>query len=205
MYPIAAYYKLILPPIVGAVIGWLTNYVAIKLLFRPHLPVKVMGYKFQGLIPKRRKEIARSIATTIEKEVVNAEDLAGMLKGVDWEGEVERVVDELVEHRIKSNRLKKIPVIGLASENLAYHIKYLLTKDIIKHIDKKRAGLVDRFKEKLDLNDMMVSRIDNLNFERFEGLLTDFIAKELKHLEYLGGVMGFIIGLAQSGLFYLFL
>ncbi len=202
MFPIPANYKLILPPLVGAVIGWLTNYVAIKLLFRPHLPVKVFGYKFQGLIPKRRKEIARSIARTIEKEVVNAEDLAGMLKDVDWEGEVERIVDELVEHRLRSSKLKKIPVIGLASENLSSHIKYLLTKDIIKHIDKKRAGLVDRFKEKLDLNEMMVSRIDNLNFERFEGLLTDFIAKELKHLEYLGGVMGFLIGLAQSGLFY---
>ncbi|GMR04680.1 MAG: DUF445 family protein [Thermodesulfobacteriota bacterium] len=199
---LAAHYKLILPPIIGAIIGWLTNYVAIKLLFRPHLPVNILGYKFQGLIPKRRKEIARSIAKTIEKEVVNAGDLAGMLKSIDWKGEVERVIDELVDSRISSNKLKKIPLIGVASENLSYHIKYLLTKDIIKQIDSKKDTLVERFKENIDLNEMMVSRIDNLNFDRFEALLTDFITKELKHLEYLGGVMGFIIGLAQTAIFY---
>jgi hypothetical protein len=60
-------YDLLLPPVVGAVIGWLTNYVAIKLLFRPHVPFSLLGYQVQGVIPKRRKEIARSMARTFPR------------------------------------------------------------------------------------------------------------------------------------------
>ena len=199
---LVAYYKLILPPFVGAVIGWLTNYVAIKLLFRPLRPVKVLGFTLQGLIPKRRREIARSIARTIEREVLNREDLAGLLKNMNWKEEIEEIVDEYVSHRLASHKLRPIPVIGLATESLVNQIKYKLTRDLVKLMEDRKDGLLDRFKEKVDINTIMVSRIDNLNFERFESRLTDFIARELKHLEYLGGVMGFIIGLAQSGLFY---
>jgi uncharacterized membrane protein YheB (UPF0754 family) len=195
-------YKLLLPPFVGAVIGWTTNYVAIKLLFRPHRPVEVFGYRFQGLIPKRRKEIARSIARAIEKELLSSEDIAGVLTNIEWKKEVEQVLEDLVEHRLSSEKLRKLPIVGLVSDNLTYHLKYLLTKEILKQIDLKKDSIVAKFRKNVDVREMLFSKIDKLDVVRFEGLLTEFIARELKHLEYLGGVMGFIIGVFQSGIFY---
>ncbi|MFQ5427676.1 MAG: DUF445 domain-containing protein [Thermodesulfobacteriota bacterium] len=195
-------YKLILPPIIGALIGWLTNFVAIKLLFRPLKPVAVLGFRFQGLIPKRRKEIARSIAGTIEREVISSEDITGLLSGIDWESEVEGMIHDLVERRLGSEKVSSIPVIGLASKEIRRQLKRRLTKDIIRHIDKKKHELAGRFKDGIDIKELMVSRIDNMNFERFEALLTGFISRELKHLEYLGGLMGLLIGLAQSIIFF---
>ncbi len=202
MSAILSHYKLILPPIIGAVIGWLTNYVAIKLLFRPVKPVRILGFTFQGLIPKRRKEIARSIAGTIEREVISPEDITGLLSGINWETEVEGMINALVEKRLSSKKVNSIPVIGLASKEIARQLKRRLTKDIIRHIDRKKHELAARFKDGIDLKALMVSRIDNMNFERFEGLLTGFISRELKHLEYLGGLMGFLIGVAQSIIFF---
>ncbi len=201
MSAILTHYKIIFPPIIGAVIGWLTNYVAIKLLFRPLKPVRVLGFTFQGLIPKRRKEIARSIASTIEREVISPEDITGLLSGINWEAEVEGMINDLVEKRLSSKKVNSIPVIGLASKEITRQLKRRLTKDIIRHIDRKKHELAARFKNGIDLKALMVSRIDNMDFERFEGLLTGFISRELKHLEYLGGLMGFLIGVAQSVLF----
>lgn len=195
-------YKLLIPPIAGAIIGWITNYAAIKLLFRPHLPIDVFGFRIQGVIPKRRKEIARSIATAIEKELLSSEDLAKTLKNIDWKGEIERSVEEVVEHRFGS-RLQKFPVVGLVSENLKYHIKYIITKEFVKHIEKKKGHLTARFTENIDVKEMVLSKIDNLDLKKFEGLLTEFIARELKHLEVLGAVMGFFIGAFQSLFIYL--
>ena len=43
--------KFILPPLIGAAIGWFTNFVAIKLLFRPHEPVSIFGFSIQGDYP----------------------------------------------------------------------------------------------------------------------------------------------------------
>jgi len=202
MSAILTHYKIFFPPFIGAVIGWLTNYVAIKLLFRPLKPVRVLGFTFQGLIPKRRKEIARSIAGTIEREVISAEDITGLLSGINWEAEVEGMINDLVEKRLSSKKVNSIPVIGLASKEIARQLKRRLTKDIIRHIERKKHELAARFKNGIDLKTLMVSRIDNMDFERFEGLLTGFISRELKHLEYLGGLMGFLIGVVQSIIFF---
>ncbi len=195
-------YRLILPPLAGALIGWLTNYVAIKLLFRPHNPVKILGFTLQGLIPKRRRDIAHSIATTIERELLSSKDLAATLDTIDWKEEVESAVEEIIENRFSSSTLKKIPLVGLVSENITYHVKYLITKDILKQIDSKKAGLTKRLSDNVDVRGLLASRIDNLDIRSFEGLLTDFIARELRHIEWLGGVMGFLIGLFQAILFY---
>ena len=43
-------------PLAGAFIGWLTNWIAIKLLFRPHNPIKFFGMKVQGIIPKEERK-----------------------------------------------------------------------------------------------------------------------------------------------------
>src|SRR3990170_9001655 len=196
-------YRILIPPIAGAAIGWFTNYVAIKMLFRPYHPVNLFGFKLQGLIPKRRKDIAHSIAKTIERELLSAKDFTGILEGMEWQEEVERAVDEIVEHRFKAGKIKKIPLIGLISENLTYHIKYLLTKEAIKHIDEKKGSFVEKFHDKVNMKEMLVTRIDNLDIKRFEALLTDFIARELRHIEWLGGALGFIIGVMQVGIMYL--
>ena len=89
--------ELLIPPVAGAIIGWVTNYVAIKLLFRPHIPFSILGYQVQGVIPKRRKEIARSMARAIEKDLLSSGDFAKALSGLDWEKEIENTVEEAVE------------------------------------------------------------------------------------------------------------
>jgi uncharacterized membrane protein YheB (UPF0754 family) len=196
-------YDLLLPPVVGGVIGWITNYVAIKLLFRPHVPFRLLGFQVQGVIPKRRKEIARSMAKTIEKELLSSDDLAKALSGLEWEKEIENTVEEAVEHRF-SSRYFKLPIVGLVSENLKGQVKLILTKEIISHLDRKKDSLAAKVKDSIDVQELLVNRIDKLDLKRFERLLTDFIARELKHLEYLGGVMGFIIGVFQSVLTVVF-
>ena len=53
--------------IVGALIGWITNILAIKLLFRPLKPIKIPFTPFVilGLIPKRRSELAKVIGEVV--------------------------------------------------------------------------------------------------------------------------------------------
>ncbi len=196
--------KYILPPLIGAAIGWFTNFVAIKLLFRPHAPVTIFGFSVQGVIPKRRRQIARSMAETIENELLSSHDFASIIDSVDWKGEVERTIEELVEHRLSSGRLNKIPIIGFVSDNIRTQIKYLITKEILTQIEKKKAGLKDKLQGSIDVRGLVTERIDKLDLMKFESLLQKFIAKELKHLEWLGGLMGFIIGLAQSVIFIIF-
>ena len=68
---------------VGTLIGWFTNYLAIKLLFRPYEEVNLLFFKIQGLIPKNRDRISENLAETIEKELISVEHITAKLKDGD--------------------------------------------------------------------------------------------------------------------------
>ena len=59
-------------PAVGAVIGYFTNYVEVKMLFHPKNPIKIGGYTLPftpGMIPKRKKDLAKAIGRAVEYEL----------------------------------------------------------------------------------------------------------------------------------------
>ncbi len=196
-------YRILLFPFIGAAIGWFTNYIAVKMLFRPYKPINILGYKFQGLIPKRRKEIAKSIAKTIERELLSASDLTSVLEKIDWEEEVEKTVEEVIEHQLKGSTIKKFPIVGILSDNILYHLKFYLTKEMNKFISTKKKGFFDKFHKKIDLREMVTNRIDGLDLSKFEKLLQELIARELKHIEWIGGLLGFIIGSVQVVIYFI--
>lgn len=188
----------ILPPLLGALIGWSTNYIAIKLLFRPIIPTNILGIKFQGVIPKRREEISIAIAETIEKELLNSDDISEAIDNLNWQGEIEKTVHDIIEKKLTSRRLKKLPVVGLLSDTITDQVKYLVTSEILKELESKKDSISNVLNKSVDVSGMVSKKIDKLDLAEFENLLTSFISKELKYIELLGAIMGFIIGIAQS-------
>ena len=60
---------------ISGLIGYVTNVLAIKSLFRPIRPVKVGPFSIQGLIPKRRFDVAQSIGSMVASELLIQDDL----------------------------------------------------------------------------------------------------------------------------------
>ena len=71
------FFTVLLLTVVGALIGWITNIFAIKLLFRPIKPIKIPLTRFTivGLIPKRKKEIAKNIGEVVANELISIREL----------------------------------------------------------------------------------------------------------------------------------
>ncbi|MFN5513736.1 MAG: DUF445 domain-containing protein [Cyanobacteriota bacterium] len=70
--------QLILPPIAGGVIGYFTNDIAIKMLFRPYQPRFIGAYQLPltpGLIPRNQKRLAQRVADTIMGSLLTPEEL----------------------------------------------------------------------------------------------------------------------------------
>ena len=74
---------LILPPAFGFVIGFVTNAVAIRMMFRPYEEVRFLGLRFQGMIPRRKADIARNISHTVVSELLREESVADRIAGAD--------------------------------------------------------------------------------------------------------------------------
>lgn len=78
------YIRLICPVLVGALIGYCTNYIAIKMLFRPRKPVYVLGKKIPftpGVIPKNQDRIASAVGNAVGHTLFTKEDILTILNG----------------------------------------------------------------------------------------------------------------------------
>jgi uncharacterized membrane protein YheB (UPF0754 family) len=75
-----------IPPVAGAIIGFVTNAIAIKMLFRPLREIRVLGLRLPftpGILPRQRKRLAVSIGAMVERELLTAEVLRNRLANID--------------------------------------------------------------------------------------------------------------------------
>lgn len=87
-------------PLIGGVIGYITNYIAIKMLFRPHTAKYVLGMKVPftpGIIPKEKGRIAEAIGGAISQNLMNHEVLNRYLLSDDMTAKVRHAVQSLID------------------------------------------------------------------------------------------------------------
>lgn len=190
--------RLLLLAVVGALIGWSTNVVAIKLMFRPLEPIKIplIRFSIQGLIPKRKTEIAKSIGDVISEELLSIEQIMDkFLLDMD-----KKQIIEQIKEKVNQIANEKMPAV------IPSMFKGLIIQNIDKMIDESGDDLVVEMGEKLthkaiesiDISKMVEDKINGYNFEKIEEMTLRIAKKELKHIEWLGGVIGFFIGLIQG-------
>lgn len=192
------WYNLILMTVVGGVIGYTTNVLAVKMLFRPLKPfrVPVIGWEVQGLIPKRQKDIAKSIGQTVQEELLSVED----------------IIDKLVEDMDKTAliAMAKTRIVEMAENNMPPMIPSIFRGAIIKYVadavdqnaesvmNEISEKLVHQATEKIQIADMVAEKIEAFDLIQLEEIIFSISKQELKHIEVLGGVLGVFIGLIQG-------
>jgi len=190
--------ELIILALIGALIGWMTNVIAIKLMFRPIEPIGLKGTRWviQGLIPKRKEEIAKTIGDVIRDELISMETI------------VDKVIEDMDKKQIVD--MIKGKVISVASEKMPSLIpsmfKGLILQNVEAIIDENGEAMVIELGEKLshraieaiDISQMVEDQINGYDFEKIEEIVLKIAKTELKHIEILGGVIGFFIGILQG-------
>ena len=92
-------FHFLIGPAVGAVIGYITNDIAIRMLFRPHQPKYFMGIHIPftpGIIPKEKNRIAGAIGKAVSENLMNREVLEKSLLSEEMLGKVGDAIDEFV-------------------------------------------------------------------------------------------------------------
>lgn len=86
-------------PVVGAIIGYFTNYIAVKMLFHPRNPITVGGHTLPftpGIIPKRKKDLAKAIGTAVQDELFGEQEVKEIL----LEEGTKRVITEAITDQV---------------------------------------------------------------------------------------------------------
>lgn len=187
-------------PIVGATIGYLTNYIAVKMLFRPHKPRGIGPIKIQGLLPKRRNDISESIAATVENELISMQDLSQILKKLDFTPLIDEMVDSSFDSGPSSGKSEIMSRITIT-------INAYLRSRVKRSINAKKEELVNEFIQEIERNvdfrEIIVKNIESYDLDQLENIVQRVSAKELRYITIIGGILGFFVGLIQMSIYLL--
>lgn len=185
-------------PLVAALIGWFTNFLAVRMIFRPYREVKILGIRIQGLLPKRKKEFAKSIGATVEEHLISTDDIAELLDDPTisrkLKASVETRIDVFIREKLTGGNpmlqaFMKGPLIDSIKSKMLVEVEELL-EDGVKMV----GGYLD---EHLDMGGIVEEKILSFEMKKLEAIVLDVAKKELVAIEVLGAVLGFIVGLIQ--------
>jgi len=195
--------KGILIVLIGSLIGWVTNFFAIKMLFRPHREINILGFKIHGLIPKRRTEIAESIAETIDAELISMKDITATLDSIEIEDEIDKIVDVVVDTKLKKEIMAKFPMAGMfLNGSLMDKIKGIVKEAIEENKNEFVGIVINKLEENVDIKKMVVDKMEGFSLDYMEEMTFKIAKNELRHIEVVGAVLGAIIGAVQFGVSY---
>lgn len=92
--------QILIPPAIGAVIGYITNDIAIKMLFHPRKPIYIGKWQVPftpGLIPKEKSRVARSIGRVVSTQLLNKDTLTNVLTSEEMTGKIRSALQKLVD------------------------------------------------------------------------------------------------------------
>ncbi|MGF1453142.1 MAG: DUF445 domain-containing protein [Opitutales bacterium] len=195
-----AWHTWIWMPLVTALIGWLTNWVAIRMLFHPREPVGVGSLKVQGLIPRRQEEIAGRIADIVQQELLGKQFLRQQVEELNLEEHAERAVIRMVRGRI-GPQIRRVPMLGRRMEPvLIQNIERIAVSVILEELNRLQNDVLEHAEKQEKIREIVQAKILGFDLKTLESLVIRLAAKEFRQIEVLGAVLGYVVGLAQIGL-----
>ena len=188
-------------PLIAALIGWFTNFVAVRMIFRPYRPVRLLFFTIQGLLPKRRDEFAKSIGSTISDHLIAADDISGMIRDPRVSEKLHSVFEERIEAFLKGKILSLHPMIGMVlNDEIMAKLRALLMEQVEGALEDGVAALGDHLETHMDLSGLVERKIAEFEMSRLESIVLEVASRELRSIEILGAVLGFLVGLCQVAL-----
>ncbi|RDY24119.1 DUF445 family protein [Romboutsia maritimum] len=189
--------RILILAIIGGMIGYITNVVAIKLIFRPIEPINipVLNINIIGLIPKRKNEIAENIGEIIQNEFISTEEI---LSNIVTEEDKNKLV-EYIKIKVKMIVQEKAGFIpGPLKGMVQNYINDIIEEEVKQSIDDLSEEMINKANERINVQEMVKDKINDLDLYELENIIIKIAKQELKHIEVLGLVLGFMIGIIQG-------
>ena len=194
--------KFWLIPIIGAFIGWITNYVAIKMLFHPRKPINLKIFTLHGVFPKNKSRIATKLGDSLyyllfDECLISFEDIKGKLQEptamANFKDEISIHVERIIREKVENMPIAK----AFISEKFIQNLHQMAVDEIEMALPGVIGNYIDKIKEKVDIKQMVFDKVSNFSDQKLEDLLLAITGKEFKFIEMVGAVLGFLIGIVQ--------
>lgn len=184
-------------PLFGLFTGWFTDWMALKMVFRPIHPTRYfLGlFEWQGLFLKRRKEVAKEYGKLIAKEIVTPSNiLDAVLKG-PLSDRIFSMVQKQVQKMVDEQSGLARPLVVFAVGSTKYQeMKRVIAEKVMEKLPGTMKHVEKYAGEAMDLENLLGTKMAQLSPEEFEGLLRPAFEQDEWILITVGAVLGFLVG-----------
>lgn len=189
-------------PVGGFIVGWLTNYIALKIIFRPLNSRKIACWTLHGIFLKRQYQVSRSFAKIICIDILNIETiwesiLCGPLHH-NFEA-ILRAHSILFIEKIMSS-FHVFAVIAMGSKKYA-QMKEDIASKVIEKFPRIIEGSYEYITSALQIEETIRLKMQSLSSRDFEGVLHPAFEEDEITLIFVGGILGALVGVAQLFVF----
>ncbi len=158
---IVPYVKYATPPVIGAFIGYLTNRIAIKMLFRPLKAWRVGGFRVPmtpGVIPSKRGELAQNMGEVVGDHLLTSSEVGKGLQRIVFQEHLHSLIQqrlEIILQKDLGNLASIVPMkfqayFLIASKTVSYRVKgqvhsYIESDEFVSTIEKSLNQYIEGF------------------------------------------------------------
>jgi len=163
--------RYVAPIALGGIIGAFTNYIAIKMMFRPYSEKRLLGFVVPftpGIIPKRQNDLAKAIGRVVSDNLVDADGISKMLLSDETIGKLESKIDEMVRSLQTNENSLRVFFSNYAGEDRVENLIKRVNDNLVSKID----GIVSDEKIGQTIADSAMSAFDDRIGDGFMGMIT---------------------------------
>lgn len=199
--------KYAVPILVGALIGYCTNYIAIKMLFRPKKPVKIGSVKLPftpGIIPKNQPRIAKAVGEAVGEKLFTSDDIKDVLQSEEMKSNItgslmglvttDRTIEEILKGNMGDEKYGEVidKVYDTVCDKIEEGIKEADIASIIKDagkdaiLEKVQGTMLAMFVNEdliMSIMEPLKKAIDKYIDEHGEEKIIPIVSKEIESIE----------------------
>lgn len=189
-------------PVAGFIVGYATNWIALKMIFEPAHEYNVAGLRVQGLFLKRQSEASIEMSKVMSTAFLRQDTLWNEIffgKNCDaWDSIVADVTARYVDHHISKNGMRRIASALLLSDDRLAEIQTQVATGINKHLPAMLAQTYNYMDDAMKIEKRIRTGLQDMPAPEFIGILRPAFQEDEIKLIAIGGVLGAAAGLIQE-------
>jgi uncharacterized membrane protein YheB (UPF0754 family) len=185
-------------PFISALIGWFTNYIAVKMLFRPRNKIDLGFMELQGIFPKRQALLAEKIGRMVADDLLSPEDIKEKMITKENIEAIKNIIESKIDNYLTTTFPQKYPITSMF---FGSNRKKQIRQDLIEEVERVTPSVISEYvqiiEDKINVDEIVREKVESFPPDRLEQILNSILKKEFKFIEFIGAIIGFIIGILQ--------
>jgi uncharacterized membrane protein YheB (UPF0754 family) len=149
-------------------------------------------------MPKRQHDLALKIGEVVEKELLKSEDILNAINTEELRGHLATVIESRIDRFLREKLFRGDFLYSkVFSREAVQRAKRAFITELVNLFPVEVDAAIKQLVEKVDIRKIVATRVEQFEFEQLEAVVYRVASTELNWVVYLGGVLGFIIGLLQ--------